>query len=92
MRNMAELNVKAWASTGAILWGTYIFIASLFAMGNVTFFWFSSQTFELLGLFYPGLSASIGGAFLGLLYGAACGAICAGLFSGLHNFMAEKLG
>lgn len=80
-----KLNVKAWAITGAILWGAYLFLASLLAIGNVKFFGFSNQAFELLSSIYPGLTASIGGAFLGLVYGAICGAICAGLFSGVHN-------
>lgn len=81
-----KLNVKAWAITAAILWAAYLFLASLLAIGNVKFFWFSSQSFEFLSSIYPGLSASVGGAFLGLIYGLVCGAICGGLFSGLHNW------
>ena len=91
MKHTSELNVKAWASSGAILWGIYLFLAALFAMGNVSFFWFSNQAFAFLGSFYPGLNASIGGAFLGLVYGAICGALCAGLFSWTHNAMAKRL-
>lgn len=86
-----KLNVKAWAVTGAILWGAYLFLAPLLAMGNIRFFWFSNEAFGLLVSIYPGLSASIGGAFLGLVYGIICGAICIGLFSGVHNWVLKKI-
>jgi hypothetical protein len=85
-----ELNVNAWATTGAILWGAYLFLAPLFAMGNVNFFWFSNQGFELLASLYPGLTASISGAILGLFYGAVCGAVCGWLFSGVHNWALKR--
>lgn len=80
-----ELNVKAWATTGAILWGIYMFFAPLLAMGNIRFLWFSNEAFALLSSIYPGVSASVGGAFLGLVYGAICGAVCLGLISWVHN-------
>ncbi len=80
-----NLNVKAWAVSGAVLWGVYMFLASLLAMGNIELFWFSNKAFELLSSLYPGVQASVGGAFLGLVYGFICGAFCFGLFSWLHN-------
>jgi hypothetical protein len=88
---VGKLNVKAWVVTGAILWGIYLFLLTLFSVGNINFIWFNSRAFENLVAFYPGLTLSIGGAFLGLVYGAICGAICAGLFSGVHNLVLKKM-
>ncbi len=82
---MQELNIKAWAAAGAFLWGGYLFLAPLLAMRDVGFFWFSSEAFGLLSSIYPGLRASVGGAFIGLAYGTVCGALCSGLFAGVHN-------
>lgn len=81
-----ELNIKGWSITGAILWGVYLFLATLFATGNINTFGFSVQSFKMITTIYPGLTLGIGGAIIGLVYGILCGAICGGLFAFIHNW------
>lgn len=85
-----ELNIYAWAYTGATLFGAYLFLAALFASANIQTLWFSNQAFTLLASIYPGLTATAIGAIIGLVWGLICGAICGGLFSGVHNLMLKK--
>jgi len=85
-----DLNVKAWAITGAIILGIYVFLATLFETWGITLFWFNSEVFVFLTSLYPGVSATIGGAFFGLVTGAICGAFCAGLFSSVHNWASKQ--
>lgn len=80
-----KLSIKALAITGAILWGIYMFLAALLAKANIEIIWFSNKIFDLLVSIYPGLSATIGGAFIGLIWGAVCGAICGGILSWVYN-------
>jgi hypothetical protein len=83
---MAErLNVKAWAITGGVIWGTYLFLFPFFIMFGFRYYWFSSEAFFLARSIYPGLAPTIVGAFIGLIHGAICGAFCAGLFAWVHN-------
>ena len=87
-----KFNVKAWALAGAIFWGVYVFLVPLFAMGNITFLWFSDGMFTWLGHMYPGLTPTVFGAFIGLLYGVFCGAFCGAVFAWLHNKAIDWLG
>ena len=80
-----KLNVKAWAVTGATIWGAYLFLFPFFMMARLNYYWFSSEAFYLAQSIYPGLFPTISGAFMGLIHGAICGAICAGLFAWVHN-------
>lgn len=80
-----KLNVKAWVITAAIIWGTYLFSFPFFLMVGFNYYWFSSDAFVLLKSIYPGLNATVMGAFIGLLHGVICGAICGGLFAWIHN-------
>jgi hypothetical protein len=43
----------------------------------------------LLGQFYPGYSVSVGGAFLGLLYGFVTGAVGGYLLAAVYNRFAD---
>jgi len=85
----AEFSIKAWAITGGILWGVYLFLATLLATWKINTFGFSLVTFKMITSVSPGLCACISGAFLGLLYGIICGAICGGLFAFIHNWAAR---
>jgi hypothetical protein len=81
-----ELNIKAWVVTAATMWGVYLFLFPFFIMAKLDYYWFSKNAFVLLQSIYPGLKATVGGAFFGLLHGIICGAVCGGLFAWIHNW------
>jgi hypothetical protein len=85
-----KLSVSALAIVAGVLWGAYLFLAALLASTNIETLWFSSKTFALAASIYPGLEASVTGAFIGLLWGLACGAFCGGLFGAFYNFVIDK--
>lgn len=82
-------SVRSLAIAAGIFWGLYLFLAAIFVMYGVSFWWFQSSTFELLIPAYFGLSATWIGAFYGLVEGFICGAICGALMAFLYN-MANK--
>jgi len=88
---VANLNIKAWATTGAILWGVYLSLAALFAKLGFEALWFSREIFGLSMTIYPGLAATGLGIVIGLLWGLFCGAVCGGLFSWLHNWCSKNI-
>lgn len=80
-----ELSVKGLALSFSLFWGAYMFLAALMAMWRVNTVWFNVELFRMLAWVYPGISATLPGAFLALIYGAACGAICGGILAWLYN-------
>ncbi len=79
-------NWKALAVTGSILMGAWVFLAALFQMGGISFWWFNPVVWEMLVATFPGVSATFAGAIVGLVWGAACGAVCGGLTATLYNW------
>lgn len=86
-----QLNVKALAITGGILWGIYLFWVVLIggAFGIRTI-WASPDIAKIVVSIYPGLTLTVGGAFLALIYGFFCGAFCGGILGWLYNWISEK--
>ena len=60
-------------------------------MAGFHYYWFSNSFFAALQPIYPGLNATIVGAFIGLIHGIVCGAICGGLFAWIHNRVLKYL-
>lgn len=85
-----KLNVKALIIIGAVFWGAYLFLAALFAMGNIQTLWFSSESFSIIASIYPGLEATAVGAFIGLVWGVICGAICGWLVARGYNLASDR--
>lgn len=87
-----QLNVKALAKTCGILWGLSLFWVVLIGGAlRITTLWASPEIAKLVASFYPGITMSIGGAFLALVYGFFCGAFCGGIFGWLYNYLSRKL-
>lgn len=86
-----QLNVKALAITGAILWGVILFWEVLIggAFGIRTL-WTSPEVAKMLASIYPWVTLTVGGAFLALIWGLACGAFCGGIFGWLYNWISRK--
>lgn len=87
-----KLSVSGLAIIGSIFWGGYLFIAALLASADIETLWFNNSIFALASSIYPGLTATVAGAFIGLIWGLACGAFCGGLFGGVYNFIIDKVG
>jgi len=79
-----KLNVKALSLTAGILWGLTIFIATLWLI----VFGFDGHFIRVLDHFYFGYTFSVGGAFVGLIWGFVDGAICGAIFAWLYNKLA----
>ena len=83
-------NWKALAFTGAVLEGAYVFLAAVFMMQGVEFWWFNSTVWKFLIEAYPGLAATAAGAVTGLVWGAVCGGICGALVAVVYNWADKK--
>lgn len=91
-RDPHRLSVSALAIIGSIFWGGYLFLAALLASANIETLYFSNEVFAIVSSIYPGLTATIPGAFAGLVWGFACGAFCGGIFGAFYNFVIDKVG
>lgn len=80
-----ELNKKSLAMTSGLLWGLCVFLTTIWVMvlGN-------AEGLDCLVAIYPGYCVSIGGAFLGLVYGVVDGLIAGYVFAWLYNKMLPK--
>ncbi len=83
-------NWKGLAIAVGILWGLYLGLAALFAMLNVSFWWFNPEIFGILAGAYPGLAPTFAGLVLGLIWGFVCGAVCGGILAWLYNWAGSK--
>ena len=79
------LNAKALGLAGGLLWGLCMFVLTFVGMYVSGY---GSLYYELLMSVYPGYELSVGGAFLGFLYGFADGVISLFLFGWLYNVYA----
>lgn len=79
-----KLNIKALALTAGIMWGGTVFLATLWLIA----FGYTGQLMRMLDHFYIGYTFSVGGAFVGLVWGFIDGAICGAIFAWLYNKLA----
>ena len=77
-----KLNKKAFALAGGVFWGFSLFFMTLF----LVFFGDSSnEMMSSFSDFYFGYTVSVGGAFVGLVWGFLDGFVCGTIFSWLYN-------
>ena len=76
-----KLNVKGFALTAGILWGLAMFVGTLLVLA----FGHHGESLGLLKSAYVGYRISMGGAFIGLIYGFISAFIAGGLFAWLYN-------
>ena len=84
-----KLNVKAFALTGAIVWGLLIFILTWWII------LFEGQAdpdapAPFIGLIYRGYSLTTAGSFIGLAWAVTDGLILGAIFAWLYNKLAGK--
>jgi len=83
-----KLDIRSFALTVGIVWGLlFLFITWWIilldgASGDVTF----------IGMVYRGYNISIGGSFIGLVWGICDGLIGGALFAWLYNYFQGKFG
>lgn len=79
-----DLNVRAFALSAGILWGSVILIVGL---GNILSPGYGSAFLKLMASLYPGYvhDASIMQVIFGSLYGLVDGTICGAIFAWLYN-------
>ena len=81
-----NLRVRALAIAGGIVWGGYIFLATIWLL------WFrngaSMTMFESL---YPGYATTYPGACIGFFWGFVDGAFCGALTAWLYNRLQKTL-
>ena len=81
-----KLNAKSLALTSGILWGLAVFLGTIWLL----IIGASGKTISLLSAFYFGYQFSIGGAFIGLVWGFVDGAIGGLIFAFVYNFFLPK--
>jgi len=82
-----KLNVKAFALTGGLFWGTGLCFIAWWIM------LFEGATGErtLIGQLYPGYNISPLGSVIGLVWGTCDGMIGGAVFAWLYNFLQTRL-
>ena len=80
---VVRLNARAWGISFGLLAGLGLFGATLFLVikggENV------GQHLKLLAVFFPGYGVTVGGAFVGLIYGFVVGYGIGRLIGALYN-------
>ncbi len=81
-----KLNIKALAQAGGIFWGVTLFWEILAGGAwGINTLWTSPEIAQLVASIYPGITLTVSGAFVALIYGFLCGALCGGIFGWLYN-------
>ncbi len=87
-----ELNVKALSITSGIFWGVTLFWTVLAGgVWGINTFWASPEAAQMATYMYPGITFTIGGAFLALIWGLFCGVLCGGIFGYLYNKISRRI-
>lgn len=82
-----KLNLKALGFAAGIIWGVAVFLMTLVSIGSE----YGDKVLKGVESIYPGYSVSVGGAFIGLVYGFVDGFVCALIFGLIYNaFIKEQ--
>jgi len=82
------LNAKNFALAAGIFWGAALFVFTLISI----YTGYGSVFLDLLADIYPGFNISVGGAFLGLIYGFIDAFVGCYIFVVLYNWLQKKSG
>jgi hypothetical protein len=80
------LNVKALGFAAGTMWGVALFLMTLISMGSG----YGDKVLKGVASIYPGYSVSVGGSFIGLVYGFVDGFICALIFGLIYNAFTKE--
>jgi len=84
---MKKFNTLAFAAACGVTWGLGVFALSL-----MSHWWgIASPIVALIGSGYAGYDATVGGAFIGLIWGFVDAFVGGAIFAWLYNVIGEKL-
>lgn len=81
-----KLNLKALGFAAGIIWGLAVFLLTLISMSSG----YADKALKGVASIYPGYSVSIGGSFIGLVYGFVDGFVTAVIFGLIYNAFAKE--
>ncbi len=81
-----KLNASKLGSAAGILWGACLLVITLFSLWSG----YAQDFLYLLSSIYPGYDISLGGAFIGAIYGFLDGFIGLWLFAKIYNWLLER--
>lgn len=81
-----KLNLKALGFAAGIIWGVAVFLLTLVSIGSG----YADKALKGVASIYPGYSVSIGGSFIGLVYGFVDGFVTAVIFGLIYNVFAKE--
>lgn len=90
LNTLLKLNARAWGIAVGMLFGTGLFIATVFLVvkGGQTV----GAHLSLLGQYLPGYSVTWGGAFIGFVYLFVIGYAVGRLIGGVYNALVRSEG
>ncbi len=81
-----RFDVRALAVTCGVLWGATVCLGTLWLLA----FGYHGELISNLDHFYFGYSFSVGGAFVGLVWGFVDGLVCGAVFGWLYNRLGAR--
>jgi len=81
-----KLHLTALGFASGIIWGVCLFVITLVSLSCG----YGDKLLKGVASIYPGYSVTVGGSFIGLLYGFVDGFICALIFGLIYNAIAKE--
>lgn len=81
-----KLNLKALGFAAGIIWGVAVFLLTLISIGSG----YADKALKGVASIYPGYSVTIGGSFIGLVYGFVDGFVTAVIFGLIYNAFVKE--
>ncbi len=82
---MTKLDARRFGLAGGILWGVILFLTTLFSLPTN----YAVDFLEIIVSVYPGYTISLGGSFVGLIYGFIDASIAGFIFAWLYNWLSR---
>ena len=76
-----KLNLSGLGFAAGIVWGLAVFLMTLISTSTG----YADEALNGVASIYPGYSVSLGGSFIGLVYGFVDGFVCALVFGLIYN-------
>jgi len=81
-----KLNLKALGFAAGIIWGVAVFLLTLISIGSG----YADKALKGVASIYPYYSVTLGGSFIGLVYGFVDGFVTAVIFGLIYNAFVKE--